>query len=208
MCRGKPPPSRAPPVGNTKLQLNSRVDPLVPYHKPYTTQTALQVLSGGPLEGLVCLCAHTEIMKWLVRGFGQVNWQDRGAPAIKAALKENISQYLWYLGDSFLLFTGQGMLLASVKKAIQSKKIISVGRITASSLHVFLLFPSHFLKSIVADCNFMPARPKEPENHRCPSFLTFFPILCAPGQTSCLPRKQIPCCHCSGVIQMESKEEN
>lgn len=96
----------------------------------------------------MCLCAHTEIMKWLVRGFGQVNWWDRGAPAIEAVLKENISQYLWYLGDSFRLFKGQGMLLAPVKKAILSKKIISEGRPKNNcffSRHI-LLFPPHFPK--------------------------------------------------------------
>lgn len=89
---------------------------------PIINHTPCRQPSRFWLEGVVCLCAHVEIMKWLVRGFGQVSWWDRGAPAIKAVLKENISQCLWYLGDSLLLFKGQGMLLASVKKAILSKK--------------------------------------------------------------------------------------
>lgn len=90
----------------------------------------------------MCFCAHTEITKWLVRGFGQVNWRHRGARAIEVILRENALQYLWYLGDYFLLFKGQGMLLASVKKAILSKKIISVSKTKNNcffSPHIFAL---------------------------------------------------------------------
>lgn len=106
----------------------------------------------------MCLCAHIEVMKRLVKGFGQVNWQDRSAPAIEAVLKENILQYHWYLGDSFLLFKGQGVLLASVKKAILSKKIISGGRPRNNCFFsLFCSFPFIFLYAIIADYNFMPA---------------------------------------------------
>jgi len=52
-------------------------------------------------------------MKWLAKGLGQMNCQDRGAPAINSVLKESISQYLWYLGDTFFLFKDQSMHLSS-----------------------------------------------------------------------------------------------
>lgn len=61
----------------------------------------------------MCLCAHTETMKRSVKGLGQMNWQERDAPAINTVFKEGISQYLWYLGDTFLFFKEQSLLLAS-----------------------------------------------------------------------------------------------
>lgn len=78
---------------------------------PCTTQRALQVL----LEGACVPYAQAEVMKWLVKGLGQMNWQDRGAPAINTVSRESISQYLWYVGDTFLLLKDQSMLVASAR---------------------------------------------------------------------------------------------
>lgn len=90
------------------------------------------------------LCAHTEIMRWRVKGLGQMNWQDRGAPAINSVFKESISQYLWDLGDACLLFKEQSMLLASAH-SVKKDLSVSIGlRITAYSLHIFCCFPPHF----------------------------------------------------------------
>lgn len=76
-----------------------------------TVQTARP--PGRVWRMLVCLCVHREIMKWLLKGLGQVNWQDRDGTTVKIVFKQSISQYLWYLGDTFLLFKDQSVVLAS-----------------------------------------------------------------------------------------------
>lgn len=34
------------------------------------------------------------VMKWLLKGLGQVSWQDRDGPVLKIVFKQSVSHYL------------------------------------------------------------------------------------------------------------------
>lgn len=124
MCKGKPPPSWPLVMSVTRssdwlpccwirprgwISCACRKQHLVLHQTPAPRRWP----SRFCWRVLVCLYAHAEVMKWLVKGLGQMNWQDRGAPAINTVSRESISQYLWYVGDTFLLLKDQSMLVAS-----------------------------------------------------------------------------------------------
>lgn len=83
---------------------------------------------------LVCLCTHTEIMKWHVKGLGQMNWQDRGALPLILFLRKvfHITLVFWWCFSSIHRLKYAFSLIPFCQKR------------QCKLLHIFCCFPTHF----------------------------------------------------------------